>query len=141
MAGHVLLVSVKPRGFTECEPIGAPGSCGLFGIGLAVFLGAAQCGERAHQAGRRRQDLLEPPKIFQALKPRLWTERPIGTVNPVSTGGGPFDQRSYDLTPDGKRIIAWDPNEVHDGSKTNLQITVRTNWFGEVEGRFARGGR
>jgi hypothetical protein len=78
---------------------------------------------------------------FQALKPRLWTERPIGTVNPVNTGGGPFDQRSYDLTPDGKRIIAWDPNEVHDGSKTNLQITVRTNWFGEVEGRFARGGR
>jgi serine/threonine-protein kinase len=74
---------------------------------------------------------------FQALKPRSWTEKPIGTVN---IGNAPFDAYSYDLTGDGKHIITWDPDEVRDGAKTNLQITVRTNWFGEVERRFAHGG-
>jgi hypothetical protein len=73
---------------------------------------------------------------FQALKPRLWTETQIGTTS----GNGPFD-RSYDLTADGKRIITWDPDEVRDGAKTNLHITVLTNWFGEVERRFAHAGR
>ena len=76
---------------------------------------------------------------FQALKPRLWTERPIGTTTNV--GGGPFDHRSYDLTADGKRIITWDTDEVRNVAKTNLHITVLTNWFGEVERRFAHGGR
>ena len=75
---------------------------------------------------------------FQAQKPRLWTEKPVATVY---TGTAPFDRRSYDLTPDGKRIITWDPDEVRDRAKTNLHITVETNWFGEVERRFAHGGR
>ena len=75
---------------------------------------------------------------FQAQKPRLWTEKPVATVY---TGTAPFDVRSYDLTPDGKRIITWDPDEVRDRAKTNLHITVETNWFGEVERRFAHGGR
>jgi hypothetical protein len=69
--------------------------------------------------------------------PGPWTEKPIGTV----TGNAPFDVRSYDLTADGKRIITWDPDEVRDGAKINLHITVRINWFGEVERRFAHGGR
>jgi serine/threonine-protein kinase len=73
---------------------------------------------------------------FQALKPQLWTERPIGTTS----GNGPF-AHSYDLTADGKRIITWDPDEVRGGAKANLHITARTNWFGEVERRFAHGGR
>jgi serine/threonine-protein kinase len=73
---------------------------------------------------------------FQAKTPRLWTEKPIGTTN---TGAGPFD-RSYDLTADGKRIITWEPDEVRDRAKTNLHITVLTNWFGEVERRFAHAG-
>jgi hypothetical protein len=77
-------------------------------------------------------------RAIQALKPRLWTEKPIGTVN---TGTAPFDRRSYDLTADGKRIITWDPDEVRNAAKTNLHITVETNWFGEVERRFAHGGR
>jgi hypothetical protein len=42
---------------------------------------------------------------FQALKPRSWTETPIGTVN---IGNAPFDAYSYDLTGDGKHIITWD---------------------------------
>jgi hypothetical protein len=73
---------------------------------------------------------------FQALKPRLWTERQIGTTS----SNGLF-AHSYDLTADGKRIITWDPDEVRGGAKTNLHITARTNWFGEVERRFAHGGR
>jgi serine/threonine-protein kinase len=74
---------------------------------------------------------------FQARTPRLWTEKPIGTTN---TSAGPFD-RPYDLTADGKHIITWDPDEVRDGAKTNLHIMVLTNWFGEVERRFAHAGR
>jgi Tol biopolymer transport system component len=73
---------------------------------------------------------------FQARTPRLWTEKPIG----MSNTGSPFD-RSYDLTADGKRIVTWDPDEVRDGARTNLHITVLTNWFGEVERRFAHAGR
>ena len=72
---------------------------------------------------------------FQALKPRLWTERGIGTTS----ANGPFG-RSYDLTADGKHIITWDPDEARDSVKTNLHITVLTNWFGEVERRFAHTG-
>jgi hypothetical protein len=74
---------------------------------------------------------------FQALKPQAWTDRPIGTS---VIRNSPFDH-SYDLIPDGKRIITWDPDEVHNSLKTNLHITVRTNWFGEVERRFAHGVR
>jgi serine/threonine-protein kinase len=77
---------------------------------------------------------------FHALKPRLWVDRPIGTS---MMGSSPFDQgfRTYDLTADGKRLIAWDPDELRDSSKTNLHITVLTNWFVAVERRFAHGGR
>jgi serine/threonine-protein kinase len=79
---------------------------------------------------------------FQALKPRLLTERSIGTIGTTTIEfGGVFDHRSYDLTADGKRIITWDTEEVRDVAKTNLHITVLTNWFGEVERRFAHGGR
>jgi Tol biopolymer transport system component len=77
---------------------------------------------------------------FQALKPRLWLEKPIGTS---MMGYAPFamGNRSYDLTADGKRIITWDPDEVRESAKANLHIAVLTNWFGEVERRFAHRGR
>jgi hypothetical protein len=72
---------------------------------------------------------------FQARTPRLWMEKPVGT-----TAGSPFD-RSWDLTADGKRIVTWDADEVRDGARTNLHITVLTNWFGQVERRFAHAVR
>jgi WD40 repeat protein len=76
---------------------------------------------------------------FQALKPRLWMNRTIGTS---MMGNAPVDTgfRSYDLTKDGKRIVSWDPDEERDNAKTNLHIILLTNWFDEVDRRFALTG-
>ena len=46
---------------------------------------------------------------FHNSKPRLWTDKQIGTIVeniPFGRGG-----RLFDLTPDGRRIIAWEPQE------------------------------
>jgi len=55
---------------------------------------------------------------FHALKPRLWTGKQIGTITrelPFGAGRPPFD-----LTPDGKRIIAWEPQEQPKEVKVDL---------------------
>src|SRR5262249_3798191 len=63
---------------------------------------------------------------FHNSKPRLWTDKQIGTIP-----GGTLDLREgasgisrlFDLTPDGRRIIAWVPEEQPKEAKVDLHVT------------------
>ena len=70
---------------------------------------------------------------FNHSKPRLWTEKLIRTaVGGTAFGRGfPF----FDLTPDGKRIIAFEQEEQSKEPRTNLHVTMLLNWFDELRRR------
>jgi serine/threonine-protein kinase len=76
---------------------------------------------------------------FHNSKPRLWTDKQIGTIVeniPFGRGG-----RLFDLTPDGRRIIAWEPEEQTKEPKVNLHVTMLLNWFDEVRRRLPPAGK
>ena len=75
---------------------------------------------------------------FHDLKPRLWTDKQIGTI----TGGIPFGLgRLFDLTPDGRRIIAWEPEDQPKEAKVDLHVTMLLNWFDELRRRLPPYGK
>jgi len=74
--------------------------------------------------------------VFHAMKPRAWADKQIWLPD---TRGGPF--RSFDLTPDGKRIIAFAPDGGQKGAKVNLHVTMLENWFDEVRRRLPVPGK
>jgi serine/threonine-protein kinase len=75
---------------------------------------------------------------FHALKSRLWTDKQIGTI-PGNTldlrQGASGMNRVFDLTPDGRRIIAWEPQEESKAAKVDLHVTMLLNWFEELKAR------
>jgi serine/threonine-protein kinase len=75
---------------------------------------------------------------FHALKSRLWTDKQVGTT-PGNTlnlrAGGSGNSRLFDLTPDGRRIIAWEPQEGSKEAKVDLHVTMLLNWFEELKAR------
>jgi hypothetical protein len=76
---------------------------------------------------------------FAGLKPRLWTDKQIGTI---LGNGAPFGVgRLFDLTPDGRRIIAWEPQEQPKEAKVDLQVTMLLNWFDELRRRLPPSGK
>jgi hypothetical protein len=76
---------------------------------------------------------------FRSSKPRPWTDKLIG----ATAGNVPFSQGSpvFDLTPDGKRIIAWEPQEQPKEPKANLHVTIVQNWFDELRRRLPPSGK
>jgi serine/threonine-protein kinase len=82
---------------------------------------------------------------FHGLKPRLWTDKQIGTIirnSPFGVG------RLFDLTLDGRRIIAWEPQEQQaeyrfalQNAKADLHITMLLNWFDELRRRLPPSGK
>jgi serine/threonine-protein kinase len=76
---------------------------------------------------------------FSSLKPRLWTDKQIGTTSGNSPlGAGP---PVFDLTPDGTRIIAWEPQEQPKETKVDLHVTMLLNWFDELRRRLPPSGK
>jgi serine/threonine-protein kinase len=76
---------------------------------------------------------------FRVSRPRLWTGKLIGATPesmPFDAGRPPFD-----LTPDGKHIIAWEAQEQPKGPKANLQVTMLLNWFDELRRRLPPAGK
>ena len=75
---------------------------------------------------------------FHGLKPRLWADKLIGTTS----GGMPLlGHPIFDLTPDGTRIIAWEPQEQPKEAKVGLHVTMVLNWFDEVRRRLPPSGK
>jgi Tol biopolymer transport system component len=74
--------------------------------------------------------------VFHATKPRSWADEQIG--HPADPNA-PF--RSFDLAPDGKRIIAFAPDEEPKGARVNLHVTMLVNWFDEVRRRLPVSGK
>jgi serine/threonine-protein kinase len=85
---------------------------------------------------------------FHALKSRLWTDKQIGTI-PGNATRGTLDLRQganginrlFDLTPDGRRIIAWEPQEQTKEAKVDLHVTMLLNWFDELRRRLPPSGK
>jgi serine/threonine-protein kinase len=81
---------------------------------------------------------------FHNSKPRLWTDKQIGTIP-----GGTLDLREgasgisrlFDLTPDGRRIIAWVPEEQPKEAKVDLHVTMLLNWFDDLRRRLPPSGK
>jgi hypothetical protein len=73
--------------------------------------------------------------VFHAMKPRAWADKQIWQPD----RSGPF--RAFDLTPDGKRIIAFAPDEGPKGARVNLHVTMLENWFDEVRRRLLVSGK
>jgi serine/threonine-protein kinase len=71
---------------------------------------------------------------FQAFKPRLWADKPIGTSTPA---GVSFDIGfpPFDLMPGGERIITVAADERPKEAKVNLHVTLLVNWFDELRRR------
>jgi serine/threonine-protein kinase len=77
---------------------------------------------------------------FHASKPRLWTDKQLGPI--LGSMSVPFGLgRLFDLTPDGRRIIAWEPQEQAKEGKVDLQVTMLLNWFDEVRRRLPASGK
>jgi hypothetical protein len=78
---------------------------------------------------------------FHNSKPRLWTDKQIGGT--TSAGSMPFGtgRPVFDLTPDGKRIIARGPEEQLKEPKANLHVTMLQNWFDELRRRLPPSGK
>jgi len=76
---------------------------------------------------------------FHSLKPRPWTDKLIETA----FGSVPFGlgHAVFDLTPDGKRIIAMEPQEQPKDAKVDLHVTMLLNWFDEVRRRLPPSGK
>jgi serine/threonine-protein kinase len=75
---------------------------------------------------------------FHGLKPRLWADKLIGTTS----GGMPLlGHPIFDLTPDGTRIIAWEPQEQPKEAKVDLHVTMLLNWFDELRRRLPPSGK
>jgi serine/threonine-protein kinase len=69
---------------------------------------------------------------FHASKPRLWIDKQIGPIS----GNIPFGLgRLFDLTPDGRRSFAWEPQEQPKEAKADLHVTMLLNWFDELRRR------
>jgi len=85
---------------------------------------------------------------FNPLKSRLWTNKQIRTI-PGHATGGILDLHQgangigglFDLTPDGRRIIVWQPQEEPNPDKVDLHVTMLLNWFGELRRRLPRSGK
>ena len=73
--------------------------------------------------------------VFTAMKPRAWADKQIWQPDT----SGPF--RALDLTPDGKRIIAFAPDEGPKGARVNLHVTMLVNWFDVVRRRLPVSGK
>lgn len=63
---------------------------------------------------------------FVAEKPRVWSEKRL--ANFAST-------RSYDLAPDGKRIVALMPAEAPEGQNAQHHVIFLLNFFDELRRR------
>jgi WD40 repeat protein len=74
---------------------------------------------------------------FHNSKPRLRTDKQIGTTPPRL--GGAFS--AFDLTADGTRIIAWQPQEQPKEAKVDLHVTMLLNWFDELRRRLPPSGK
>ena len=83
---------------------------------------------------------------FRNSKPRLWTDKQIGTpfavVNSgIGSGTGGLEVRVFDLTADGTRIITLEPQEQPKEAKVDLQVTMLQNWFDELRRRLPPSGK
>jgi serine/threonine-protein kinase len=78
---------------------------------------------------------------FRNSKPRLWTDKQIGTILGYIPNFGRGGGRVFDLTPDGRRIIAWEPQEAPKEVKVNLHVTMLQNWFDELRRRLPPSGK
>jgi serine/threonine-protein kinase len=76
---------------------------------------------------------------FHGLKPRPWADKLIGANSaniPLTVGG-----QLFDLTRDGRRIIAWEPEEQPKEPRVNLHVTMLLNWFDELRRRLPPSGK
>ncbi|HKE28904.1 MAG TPA: protein kinase [Bryobacteraceae bacterium] len=76
---------------------------------------------------------------FHGLKPRPWTDKQIGSILSISAFG--LGRPPFDLTPDGRRIIAWAPQEQPREANANLHVTMLLNWFDELRRRLPPSGK
>jgi serine/threonine-protein kinase len=67
---------------------------------------------------------------FTADKPRLWSEKQLADFGIVGTG-------TYDLAPDGKRIVALMPSDAVADQKAQSHVIFLENFFDEVRRRTA----
>jgi hypothetical protein len=81
---------------------------------------------------------------FNVLESRPWTDKQILT-SPGNAPRGTLDPngilRLFDLTPDGRRIIASEPEEQPKEPKANLHVTILQNWFDELRRRLPPSGK
>ena len=72
---------------------------------------------------------VEKGDSFVADKPRVWSEKQLGSTATVS--------RNADLAPDGKRIVALMPVETAQDQKAQNHVIFLENFFDEVRRRTA----
>ena len=85
---------------------------------------------------------------FSVLKSLPWTDKQILTI-PGNASRGTLDLREgangisrlFDLTPDGRRIIAWEPQEQPKEAKADLHVTMLLNWFDDLRRRLPPSGK
>jgi serine/threonine-protein kinase len=63
---------------------------------------------------------------FLVEKPRMWSERRLATVGL---------RTRYDLSPDGKSVVALMPDESPEGQKTQNHLIFLLNFFDELRRR------
>jgi Tol biopolymer transport system component len=76
---------------------------------------------------------------FHNLKLRPWTDKLIGTTSGLTAFG--VGRPVFDLTPDGRRIVAWEPQEQPEEANVDLHVTMLQNWFDELRRRLPPSGK
>jgi serine/threonine-protein kinase len=69
---------------------------------------------------------------FIAEKPRVWSEKRIATLGIL---------KYYDVSPDGKRIVALMPMEGPEGERSQNHVTLLLNFYDELRRRVPTGVR
>jgi hypothetical protein len=63
---------------------------------------------------------------FVADTPRVWSDKRVANIGFLAT---------YDLAPDGKRIVALMPAETPEGQKAQSHVIFLENFFDEIRRR------
>ena len=69
-----------------------------------------------------------------ADQPRVWSEKPLANFGILGTG-------SYDVAPDGKRVVALMPVESAEAQQSPSHVIVLENFFDELRRKAPIGGR
>jgi serine/threonine-protein kinase len=118
------------------EPFPGPGGKWVVSTGGGTFPRWSRTGHQIFFENSDRQIMVaeyeEKGDSFAPKKPRLWGETRVAGTGTI---------RNYDVTPDGKRIVAFSRADNEQAPKGSVRITFLLNFFDELRHQIPTGSK